>query len=462
MATIVNTHPKKNDLGTALGIGISQGLSNVSKVELKKIIEDRAREEFQKKLSMLKEAGGRQQALQMVLTGGIAGSPDEVIKLTSAVDALYPQQKRESTDVFDKETGTTVKLNLTSDEINSPEALRETFGDRFRLASEGERKSKTWVDSKNGEYIQHSTGRPRSRPNAIPLEVFKEQQDIRESTTGGKIDSDVFDDQGNIKNAAQTTIRKSLQLFLSESHPETGVPTNPDPDLMSKSLARVNAEVFRRKAAGEPINLGLIAANSAMQTLKEAPPSEQIPLSTKAKQELGDRTVYMEEGIMSIDRQLLKMGAGVGVVSGLQQLVDYVTGATELLGAPLVFADNVKNRAALRLLSRTLQVALADPGDDRISDSERAIIQELIPSPDNWLEHPEQAAEEMRVLRDWMATKRQFAIRRLGLQGARPLPSREDSIRSMPEAELRYLNWDLLSESEKRALDQRIQNMGFK
>lgn len=458
MATIVNIPRPKNDLGTALGTGIGSGISQASTVGLEQILKEREGREFQEKLSALKNAGDRKSALNMVVTGGIARTPDELIKLTSAIDTLYPQEAqgdRIETPVVDKDTGTVTRLQLTPEQINSPQALAESFpGRNFRLATESERKPTVWVDN-SGDYIATSAIRPQG---GMPLDVYKEQR----KASGGGLKSDIFDEQGNLKNETSGEIRRMAQMFISESHPETGVPTRPDPKLLQSVIDRTVANLYKRHTQGEPVSVASAVSEAATRSLAELPLASQIPLSTKAKQKLGDRTVFFEEGIKELDRQLMQMGSSSGVVSGVKQLVNYISGATDFLDVPLAFKDTARSRAQLRAMKQTLTVALADPGDDRISDSERKIIRDMIPGPDDWIKDPEQSAEELRVLRELLARRRQFAIKRLGLKGVDALPTREEILIEMPKQEIININASLLNESERQALSNRLDQLGVK
>jgi len=438
-------------LGRGLGAGLGAGLQKGADLALERALEQRDREAFQQKLQTLQKADSLESAIRMIVSGGLASNPDELIKLAATAREMFPdqqgEQERFDTQVVDEDSGAVFTLKLTADEINNPEVLKKSFpGRNFRLASEGEKKPIDWYDA-NGNFIRRSVKRP---PGGMPKDAL--QLRAAQAEGGGK--SDILDPTGKLKNETTNAIRRIAISHLTETDAQGNPLTRPDPKVLSFVLDRA-AELVRSGEAPDPIPATVRALNEATDRFGDV--VRNVPISAKTREQLLDRTFAYEEAVDLLDRVFFKLPKAIGLGSAARQLWNYITGNIPWPGG-ITFPRTAKARAELATLSRMLQAAFAN--NERIPIYEQELNRQMIPTPNEWFTAPEVAAKKLRALRETAIERRRFATKRLGVQ-APSMPTLADRIRVMPVEDLADIDVNMLSEDEKKALTERLNQLGY-
>ena len=453
---IVIREEQQPGLLEALGQGLGAGLARGGQLALESLFAQRQGQEqddqFQAKLQALANAGNRDQAMRLVVSGGLAQSPDDLIKLTRAVGELFPEKpepKRFDAQVVDEDTGAVFTLKLTADEINDPAKLRRAFpGRNFRLAAEGEKKPIEWY-TPDGKFLKRSVKRPEGALTKEELEAAKAPQLQK---------GDLLDPTGALKNETTNAIRRLALSYLTERDAEGRPLEKPNPKVLSYVIDRA-AELIRSRQAPDVIPAVVTAVDEALQRFA-GEFRRTVPLPSSVKEDLAARSVGYAEGLDAINNVMPLLGDAIGLRSNVAQLVNYVTGVASELGLAegIKFPNTADARAKLGVIERILTAALVE--NPKIPVYEQAIVKPLIPKPSQWFTSPQLAFEKLRSLADYLKGRARFVSEKFGVPTV-PTPTFAETIRTMPPEALVLISPESLGPEERKALDERLRELGY-
>lgn len=451
---IVIKEQNKPGFADLLGQGLGQGLAAGTGVALERALKQRDEEEFQKKLRLIQGAGSKEAAVQKLISEGVASSPDELVKLTASLDSLFPQAehpKKISTPVVDQDSGATIDMQLTADEINNPELLQRAFPDRnLRLAGKGEQTAVDWY-TKDGTFIRRSAVRPKG---GVPLEQVRFHK-TQSAKGAAAAESDLFDEQGNLKNETTRAALAMLKTRLARTDEDGNLLSEPDPVILDDAASRIPGLL----RSGQERDLLTAVPRAIREATKAHPERNRIKLSPKRRSEMSDRVFEFNEGISLIDSQIFKLGSSTGLGSAGRQLLNFVTGAASELGAKIPFPDTTRVRSALASLERGLQRTLLV--NTRAPVSEQETIKGLIPSPDDWIQAPDLAAQKLRGLRDFLLERMDVSSQQLGKEPP-SVKTLEQRLQDMPLPDIANIDLRILTPSERTVLRDRLIKAGYR
>lgn len=171
--------PQTPNLGTALGSGISQGLSNYAQLEMKRMEQEQDMQGTMAAINAVKQAGSRDKALEIITNPAITKfrDPQQLAQARLYVDTIYPAKDETPTLVkgYSSTTGDNMEAYVPKNRLYDNNAVLRALGPGATLTKPD------LVDF----FMSGQPGQPpislgrRPRTDQQPGEYTKEQLDLQ-------------------------------------------------------------------------------------------------------------------------------------------------------------------------------------------------------------------------------------------------------------------------------------------